>query len=509
MRRWFVFCLITVSVLLAGARVSTAAQNQPAKTRLLYFSSFPEIMQQDDEPGLAELAGAIRAETDKNPNTFFVNGGASFGPSVFGAMDNGAHMVDILNAISPSVMAIGKREFSYGFDNFILNALSANFPLVTSNLVDAHTGGTIDATYPTYVLEGGPVLVGVIALTSANSIEEYGAEQARLVDTAIATANAAALLRDEGAEAIILLADTDYDDLSVYQKDGTVDVIFYAHNFDNPQSLDAQGSLLQQGALDGKIIAVDLWLDRSADGNMALRSSTELLDLKDYAPATDVAAIVSDYRTRLAQLLGPGIAEVTTEFDTIRANIRSRENPFANLVTDALRAQVNADVMILNGGSIRGNITYPAGHQISRGDIQRELPFGNKTALLLVNGSDILESLEHGIDCGIRGDGCFTHVSNLMVEYDSSKPRGSRVIVATIGGQTIQPNGSYRLAVSDFMAAGNDGFSFLKDAERLYDAGTNRLIWNVVAEYVEQLGTISPRIEGRMVDIAEPGDTGQ
>ncbi len=508
MRRWFVFCLITVSVLLAGARVGAVAQNQPAKTRLLYFSSFAEIMQQDDEPGLAELAGAIHAESDKNPNTFFVNGGASFGPSVFGAMDNGAHMVDILNAISPSVMAIGKREFSYGFDNFILNALSANFPLVTSNLVDASTGGAIDATYQTYVLEGGPILVGVIALTSANSILEYGADQARLKDIDKATREASALLREEGVDAVILLADTDYDDLGSYRADGIVDVIFYAHNFDNPQSLDAQGKLLSEGALDGKIIAVDLWLEQSPDGTAALRSSAELLDLQDYAPATEVAAIVSDYRARLAQLLGPGIAEVTTDFDTFRANIRSRENPFANLVTDALRAQVNADVMILNSGSIRGNIAYPAGHQISRGDIQRELPFGNKTALLLVTGSDILESLEHGVDCGIRGDGCFTHVSNLMVEYDSSRPRGSRVVNAKIGGQAIDPDSSYRLAVSDFMAGGNDGFTVLKDAERLYDAGTNRLIWNVVAEYVEQLGTISLRTEGRMVDVAKPDNTG-
>lgn len=488
--------------------MSAVAQERSAKTRLLYFSSFAEIMQQDDEPGLAELAGAIRAETDKNPNTFFVNGGASFGPSVFGAMDNGAHMVDILNAISPSVMAIGKREFSYGFDNFILNALSANFPLVTSNLVDAGTGGSIDATYQTYVLEGGPVLIGVIALTSTNSIFEYGADQARLVDIDKATRDASALLREEGVDAVILLADTDYDDLGAFRADGIVDVIFYAHNFDNPQSLDAQGELLSEGALDGKLIAVDLWLEQSPDGNPALQSSAELLDLRDYAPATDVATIVTDYRTRLAQLLGPGIAEVATDFDTFRDNIRSRENPFANLVTDALREQVNADVMILNAGSIRGNSAYPAGHQISRGDIQRELPFGNKTALLLVKGSDILESLEHGIDCGIRGDGCFTHVSNLKVEYDSSRPRGARVVSATVGGRTIEPDGSYRLAVSDFMAEGNDGFTALKDAKRLYDTGTNRLIWNVVAEYVDQLGTINPHTEGRMVDVAEPGDSG-
>lgn len=501
---WFAAVAACWSICFSGAVVA-----QPTgKTRILYFSSFPEIMQQDDKPGLAELAGAIRAETARNPDTFFINGGASFGPSVFGALDNGAHMVDILNTINPSVMGVGKREFSYGFDNFVLNALSASFPLVSSNLVDASTGEAIDATYPTYVLEGSSVLVGVIALTSANAIIEYGASQAQLIDSEQATRDAAASLRDEGVQAIVLLADTDYDDLSNLRLDGTVDVIFYTHNFDNPQSIDAQGTILTEGALDGKVIALDLWLDTPESGNPKLNTRTELLALADYAPANDVATVVSEYRERLDQLLGPRIATVEAQFDTLVDNIRSRENPFANMVTDALRAHVGADAMILNAGSIRGNKAYPKGHEISRGDIQRELPFGNKTTLLLLQGKSIIASLEHGIDCGMRGDGCYIHVSNLTVEFDSAKPKGERITRVLIDGKRLDPEADYRVAVSDFMADGNDGFGVFKGAQRLYDVGTNRLIWNVVSEHVEGLGTLTLKPEGRVIDVQRAGDAG-
>lgn len=470
------------------------------KTRLLYFSSFPEIMQEPGEPGLAELAAAIRHETGTNPDTFFIHGGASLGPSVFGAMDNGAHMVDILNAINPSVMAIGKREFSYGFDNFILNALSATFPLVTSNLVDAATGRPIDTTYPTYLLEGEAVRIGIVALSSANSVYEYGAVQARLLESDQAIRDAAAALREEGAEAVILLADTDYDDLSPYRADGTVDVIFYTHNFGNPTSLDSQGKLFTEGALDGKIMAVDLW---HPNGTPAiLETEVSFLDLKGYEPAPDIAAIVNDYRARLDQLLGPSIATVTKQFNTLRVNVRSRENAFANMVTDALREQVDADAMLLNAGSIRGNLTYDAGHEISRGDIQRELPFGNKTALLKLKGAAIRSALEHGVDCGLRGDGCFTHVSNLTVRYDSRQDKGFRILSVLIGGIPLDSERVYHVAVSDFMATGNDGFEMLAGNERIYNAGTSRLIWNVAAEYVQAQTTIAPSIEGRIVDIA-------
>ncbi len=507
MRRYLIPCFAALaaclSICLAGAVVA-----QPSgKTRILYFSSFPEIMQQDDKPGLAELAGAIRAETNSNPDTFFINGGASFGPSVFGALDNGAHMVDILNTINPSVMGIGKREFSYGFDNFVLNALSASFPLVSSNLVDSSTGAAIEATYPTYVLEGNSVLVGVIALTSANAIIEYGANQAQLIDSEQATRDAAASLRDEGVQAVVLLADTDYDDLSKLRLDGTVDVIFYTHNFDNPQTVDAQGVILTEGALDGKVIALDLWLDKAASGSPNLNTQAELLTLADYAPANDVAIVVNEYRDRLDQLLGPRIATVETQFDTLLGNIRSRENPFANMVTDALRAEVGADAMILNAGSIRGNKAYPKGHEISRGDIQRELPFGNKTTLLRLRGANIIAALEHGIDCGLRGDGCYIHVSNLTIEFDGAKPIGNRIIRVLIDGKRLDPEAHYRVAVSDFMADGNDGFDALEDAQRLYDVGTNRLIWNIVAEHVEKLGILTLQPEGRVIDVRNLGDS--
>ena len=493
-------CLVTALWCLIVSSVAFNASAAPTKTRVLYFSSFPEIMQPAGKPGLAELATAIQLETARNSDIFFIHGGASLGPSVFGAMDNGAHMVDILNALNPSVMAIGKRDFSYGYDNFVLNALSASFPMVTSNLTDTQTKGPIDATYPSYMLQASDISIGVIALTSANAISEYGATQAQLLEPITATKDAAAALRDEGAGAIILLADTDFDDLSALRADGTVDVIFYTHNFNNPQSLDRQGELQTEGALDGKIIAVDFWFEAGADGSPKLTTSTELLPLSSYRKDPAVANIITDYRTRLDQLLGPGIATVTKQFDTLRNNVRSRENAFANLIVDALRERVSADIALLNGGTIRGNVHYTVGHQISRGDIQRELPFGGRSALVRMTGADVQATLEHGVDCGLRADGCFVQVGNLQVTLDSRKPKGERIISILVGGDPIEPDRYYSVATSDFMAQGNDGYEYIGKAEKIFGPGTNRVIWNVVVEYIERKGEAAPVLEGRIRD---------
>jgi 2',3'-cyclic-nucleotide 2'-phosphodiesterase (5'-nucleotidase family) len=472
--------------------------------RLLYFSSYPEIVQPAEKPGLAELASLVKAEQQSGREVYFINGGASLGPSVLGALDGGAHMVDILNALSPEFMAIGKKEFAYGYDEMIVNALASAFPLVTSNLVDRQTGRQIDGTDPYFLLEGENLSIGFITLTSENAIMEYGATQAHALDIHEVVKQTSDELRELGADAIFLMGDTDYDDLSEFRENGTVDGIFYTHNFGNPHTLDYQGTLLTRGPLDGNVIALDLW--RDADG--ALRSAATLLPLGDHAADDRVASLITSYRERLSERLSPPIAELGTAFDTLRENVRTGENAFGNFVADALRAHLKADAILLNSGAIRGNRTYREGDRLSRGDIQRELPFGNRTALLKLKGSSLRAAVEHGLECSMRIDGCALQVSNMEVRFDGNAPAGKRTLSIKLDGSPLEDDKYYLVGVTDFMASGNDGYYMLTKAERIALRHTNRAMWDVVAEYAEKQKVISPRLEGRLTDIraVKPND---
>lgn len=226
MVRYLKALLVTAWVIGSGSLPARSADVPDDALRLIYFSSYPEIVQPADKPGVAALASLLSQERQSGRDVYFINGGASLGPSVLGALDNGAHMVDILNALGPEFMAIGKKEFAYGYDELVVNALASAFPLVTSNLVDRQTGRQIDGTDPYYILEGSGLVVGFIALTSVNAIVEYGATEAIALDIAQVVAKTSADLRELGADAIFLMADTDYDDLSKFRSAGTVDGIF-------------------------------------------------------------------------------------------------------------------------------------------------------------------------------------------------------------------------------------------------------------------------------------------
>ncbi|NVJ97830.1 MAG: 5'-nucleotidase C-terminal domain-containing protein [Alphaproteobacteria bacterium] len=496
-----IFGLLCLSVVLGLSAHAQAAQTgtvpPPDALRVLYFSSYPEIVQDEGKPGLAELATAIADQQANHDDVYFIFGGASLGPSLLGALDNGAHMIDILNGLGPEFVAVMKREFSYGLDQLIINAYASAFPMVTSNLLMAESGDPIDGLESSFLLEGQNLTIGFVTLTSANAINEYGALETQILDTAQTVTETASSLRDAGAHAVFIMADTDYDDLSLYREQGVVDGIFYTHNFGNPQALDAQGILIKEGPLDGLILVLDIW----HDDNGVLRTKASTLPLAKHSPDPAIASVVNTYQERLQERLSPPIAQLESSFNTLRANVRTGENAFGNFVADAVRDHLDVDAFLLNSGAIRGNRQYQKGTSINRGDIQRELPFGNRTAVVSLSGAMLRQTIEYGLNCAAMADGCALQVSNIQIRFDSGADNGARVKEILIGGRPLEEDQIYVVGMSDFMARGNDGYDWLKGAERVPHRGAGRVLWDLIAEYCGRRGIITPTIDGRITDI--------
>jgi 5'-nucleotidase / UDP-sugar diphosphatase len=179
--------------------------------------------------------------------------------------------------------------------------------------------------------------------------------------------------------------------------------------------------------------------------------------------------------------------------------VRTGEAALGNLVADALKEAVKADVAITNGGGLRGNKEYPAGHALTRKDVLTELPFGNRTVKLQVTGATILSALENGLSDTENGGGRFPQVSGLKIEYDTKRPKGSRIVSVEANGKPLDVNAKYTIATNDFMANGGDGYVMFREARPLLTARDAKLMANDVMAYVAQHKTISPSVEGRLV----------
>lgn len=95
--------------------------------------------------------------------------------------------------------------------------------------------------------------------------------------------------------------------------------------------------------------------------------------------------------------------------------MRGRETTMGNLVCDMLRDYFKTDIVIMQGGSIRGDSIYQPGTSITKYDIIREFPFRNPIDAYKIKGSDLREAMEEGIRHLPAKLGCFPQLSGILI----------------------------------------------------------------------------------------------
>ena len=158
-----------------------------------------------------------------------------------------------------------------------------------------------------------------------------------------------------------------------------------------------------------------------------------IFDTKDVTPDPAMALRVREYEKLLSQELDLEVATLGAPLDSASRVVRGGEAAIGDFVADAMRAQTGAQIAIINGGSIRGNRQYAAGHRLTRRDILTELPFGSKTVLTTVTGAQVRAALENGLSQ--IGAGRFPQVSGMVVVANAHAPVGARVVSIEVDGK--------------------------------------------------------------------------
>ena len=189
------------------------------------------------------------------------------------------------------------------------------------------------------------------------------------------------------------------------------------------------------------------------------------------------------------------VGATAVSLDTRNDIVRTQESAVGNLIADLMRAAVQADVALLNGGIIRGNTVLPAG-PLRRRDILAILPFANKVVKLEVTGEVLREALENGLSQVERTAGRFPQVSGLRYVFDPDRPAGSRLVTANVAGQALDPRANYSLATFDFILGGGDGYAMLRTGKILVTAESGPMDSDLLIERLKA-GPIAPVLDGR------------
>ena len=496
--------------------------------------------------GAEYLATHLRDAAARNPRSIVVAAGDLVGASpLISALFHNEPAIESMNAMNLAVASVGNHEFDRGprellrlqrggchpTDGCLDGAgfHGARFGYLSANVIDNATHATLLPA--TAIRTVGGVRIGFIGETLRGTKEivaPAGTAGLTFLDEASAANLHAARLERQGVHAIVLLIheggrqgpdDEDAEPngctnfsgaiASIVRKltpDIKVVISGHSHRFYN---CSIAGHVLTSASSYGRMITrITLAIESSTDIVSSVDATNEVVG-RDVEKDGRQTQIIAKYR---------GLSEEVADkvVGSVAGNIMRRANEIgesalgdviadAQLTSMASASHGGAVVAFMNSGGIRADLLANSPRAAARpgevtyGELFNVQPFGNVMTVLTMTGDMIKRLLEQQFDNPAAGERSVLQVSNgFSYRYARNAPAGHRVDPASlmIGERRVAPTDRLRVAASDFLVAGGNGFTVFKE-------GTNKVAGDADIEalvaYVRTHSPVAPGPQNRIV----------
>jgi len=203
----------------------------------------------------------------------------------------------------------------------------------------------------------------------------------------------------------------------------------------------------------------------------------------DLKKAADQTATIEKWNELAAPIADEVVGSITA--DITRSVSRDTESSLADLIADSQLATTAAEedggaqMAFMNPGGVRTDLTYDSSDagegdgNVTYGEAFAVQPFGNLLVSMDLTGEQIDTMLEEQWSQEEDGSTKFLFLGvseGFGYSYSESAEIGEKVDPdsITLNGEAIDPAGTYRVTVNNFLADGGDGFSVLTE-------GTDRI----------------------------------
>jgi len=490
-------------VLLVLGILSAAGQSKPdcnIKVTLLQVNDVYQFAPVDrgTNGGIARVLTLRKQIQKENPNTLFLLAGDTISPSVESITYKGAQMIEAWNTAGLDYATFGNHEFDFGPAVLSERMKESRFQWVASNVIDKKSGEPFGGAQRFVIREFKGVKIGIfgLVLPETKITSRPGADVEFLSPCETAKKMVSAI-RDRGATVIVALTHLSMREDKEVARCADVDVIIGGHEHTLLESAAGGAPIFKMTADARELGRIDL--------NIAPNGKLDSIDWKvikvtDETPEDpQFASVYRKYAGLLTQLAKP-VGRTSVVLDARSAENRTRETNVGNLVTDAFRKVMGADVALMNGGSVRADSTIRPGVLTVR-DVLSILPFKNKLVKIELKGETLKAALEHGVSRSAEDSepGGFPQVSGIVFSFDAARPPGSRITDVKINGRPLDPQRNYTLATTTFLAIdGGDGYTMLKQSRIITPAEVAPLDSDALKQEIRRLRRIAPRVEGRI-----------
>ena len=523
-----------------GAPAASACwTGEKSEVTILYTNDVHTyIDKQAPELTYAAIAALKQSYQNAGKKVLLVDAGDHVQGTAYGSMDQGASIIQLMNAAGYDAATPGNHEFDYGMDRAKELMRDADFPYLSCNWVDLRTNLRVLPEIKVFVRGG--VRIAFVGITTPETFTKstpayfmnkaqtkyiydiLGGEDGQKLYSAVQKAVDKAKCL---ADVVIGLSHLGVDPSSspwtseeVIAHTTGFDAFIDGHShtvMENKQVADASGRLVtltQTGSYFANVGEMTI----APDGTISTRL-VSTYDQEDVAVAAEQAAWVNT----VDDMLGEKIAVADTKFyitdpATGKRRIRSGETNLGDFVADGIYAYFNeiedlhCDIAIMNGGGIRANVD--AGPWSFK-TCKTVSPFGNVACLMSVTGQQILDALEFGARfAGAEGkeNGGFLQVAGAKYEIhamvpntvqtddknvwvgSATTPRVSNVEIydKTTGTyKPLDPNATYALAGMNYTLRNlGDGFAMFDGAELIKDYVSEDYL--VMSSYAAMFGGV-------------------
>ena len=447
----------------------------PAQIDIYSINDWHGYLRADsDVPGAARLAYALDSLVQQNPDGALVVGG---GDMLSGNADanefDGMSAIAAMNEMGFTANCAGNHAFDYDWDIIKKQARAADFPLLAANIIDSRTGKIAAPFVPYALTERSGVKIGIIGVLDENALAKVKPGRAngvRITNPALAANKYAELLRQKGAQVVVLVAHIGCkqgaDGISgpivpVLNALQGVDAVITADSHTVVAGTSCGLPVVQAGEY-GRYIG-HIRLNYDAEAKKITSAQAQTYNVQQLAPGSDaqMTALLQPYFAKIDAKMSRVLAQNTS----LLGNDKYGKSAVADVFMDLLRQEARTDVVLYNGGSVRSAL--PAG-DITLRQVKQVLPFNNTLYVVQLKGSDILAALEHGIANPNLGR---VRYSGLVVTARLTAG-GTQIEQALLSdGTALQPDKFYRVLTNDFMLDGGDGYASLKNAKNPYPVG--------------------------------------
>jgi 5'-nucleotidase len=463
---------------------------------ILHFNDVYNVEGQLVEPkgGASRFITAIHHFTSDKSLTLF--SGDVFAPSVVSTVTRGKHLVPILNQIGIDCAVYGNHDFDFGVDILLENAEKTNFPWLNSNCYEVETQTLLANGEPFHIIERNGVKVGLVGLVEedwVSTLSTVEAEDVHVKDFCVEGRRLAIELKEKhGCHIVIALTHMRWpNDEKLAAEVSEIDLILGGHDHDfgvklvNGRYVIKSGTDFRQfGKLDLRVNVDEKRLESVEIKEIRVDSSWE--------PDAEIQKYVSKVMENLEEKLKLEIGRVEVPLDLTFAHIRTRETNAGNMVADIMLRAVDADIAILNSGTLRSDTIVPPGPYTLR-DLQNMLPIMDPLVVVEVTGDKVITVLENGVSQFPKLEGRFPQVSGVSFAFDPNLPPGKRILLDSVMVQDapIQRDGKYRLCVKHYMAQGKDGYDVLRNCPVLLDEENGPILSVAVQNYFRAIAVMN------------------